>query len=67
MFVAKKRYAGYNYETPSSTPFIESKGLENIRRDFNGLINKSMEYILEQLFKNWYSKPKDEIYNSINS
>ena len=48
--MAKKRYSGYKYETPTSQPEIESKGIETIRRDFLPIVTKIMNKVLHLLF-----------------
>jgi DNA polymerase zeta len=48
--LAKKRYCGYKYETPSTPPEVESKGIETIRRDFLPLTTKIMNKLIHILF-----------------
>lgn len=49
---AKKRYAGYKYEKPESTPVLESKGIETIRRDGIEATQKIMNKVFMELFEN---------------
>jgi DNA polymerase zeta len=34
IYLAKKRYCGFKYETPNTKPEVECKGIEVIRRDY---------------------------------
>ena len=52
MFVAKKRYAGYKYDTPTQTqPTLDVKGLEMIRRDGHVALQRMQEACLRILFE----------------
>ena len=53
VLVAKKRYAGYMYESPKeigSPPALDCKGLEMVRRDTCGLVSRLMEGSMRTLF-----------------
>lgn len=51
VLVAKKRYAGFMYESPSQTvPSLDCKGLEMVRRDTCGLVAKTMERSMRLMF-----------------
>jgi DNA polymerase elongation subunit (family B) len=51
VLVAKKRYAGFSYESPGqAAPTLDCKGLEMVRRDTCGLVSKAMEATLRTLF-----------------
>ncbi|CAK9018846.1 DNA polymerase zeta catalytic subunit (Protein reversionless 3-like) (REV3-like) (hREV3) [Durusdinium trenchii] len=50
MMVSKKRYCGMKFEHVDSTPKLESKGLENIRRDSCLIMQKIMNDVLWSLF-----------------
>ena len=52
VLVAKKRYAGYAYESLSSTPKLDVKGLECIRRDQTDATANMLTKMLHLLFKN---------------
>lgn len=50
--LAKKRYVGYSYETPQqSRPKFDAKGIETVRRDSCGAVQKILEKSLRILFK----------------
>lgn len=51
MLLAKKRYVGFMYETPSQgAPVFDAKGIETVRRDTCGAVAKMMERTLRILF-----------------
>ncbi|OQS06869.1 hypothetical protein THRCLA_01100 [Thraustotheca clavata] len=50
--VSKKRYVGYKFESPTQTVgILDAKGIETIRRDSCGVVQKSMRHWLKLLFK----------------
>lgn len=49
--MAKKRYAGYKYETLTSKPVLEGKGIEIVRRDGCEATTKIMTKSLKLLFR----------------
>lgn len=51
ILVAKKRYVGHAYETPSQTkPHFDAKGIEHVRRDSCPLLVKMQKTALQLLF-----------------
>jgi DNA polymerase zeta len=51
VLVAKKRYAGFMYESAKQkNPVLDCKGLEMVRRDTCGLVTKLMEASLKTMF-----------------
>ncbi|WFD34379.1 DNA-directed DNA polymerase [Malassezia cuniculi] len=50
VLLAKKRYAGYMYATPTSKPTLDVKGLETVRRDGNIALQRLEEACLRMLF-----------------
>lgn len=52
MLYSKKRYCGFKLETPLSDPVIDAKGIEIVRRDQCGLIQKLMFDLSLSLFQN---------------
>ncbi|TMW55834.1 hypothetical protein Poli38472_008482 [Pythium oligandrum] len=51
ILVSKKRYVGLKFENPNqAVGAIESKGIEIVRRDSCGVVQKSMQSCLELLF-----------------
>ena len=48
---AKKRYAGYKYEHPTSKPVLEGKGIETVRRDGVEATQKMMTKVFMELFE----------------
>ncbi|EKX50865.1 Rev3 DNA polymerase zeta, partial [Guillardia theta CCMP2712] len=51
MMVAKKRYVGYSYDSPSSKPVLDAKGIEMVRRDSCPLVMRVQEKALKVLFE----------------
>lgn len=50
VLVSKKRYAGLMYASPSSSPTLDVKGLEMVRRDGNVALQRLQEACLRMLF-----------------
>lgn len=52
ILVTKKRYVGYAYESEDNlTPTFDAKGIETVRRDSCGVVQKTMENALRVLFE----------------
>lgn len=52
VLVAKKRYAGFMYESASQAePTLDCKGLEMVRRDQCGLVSRMMDASIKTMFK----------------
>jgi DNA polymerase zeta len=49
--VTKKRYVGYAYESPSSSPKFDAKGIETVRRDSCPVVQKMMEKTIRLIFE----------------
>jgi DNA polymerase elongation subunit (family B) len=49
--ITKKHYSGLKYESPTSEPYLESKGLEAIRRDSCQAASIMQEKVLNLLFR----------------
>lgn len=49
--IAKKHYSGLKYESPASEPYLESKGLEAVRRDHCQAASIMQEKVLNLLFR----------------
>ena len=73
IFNAKKHYAGYKYEDVSSleevknkksaVTLLDTKGLENVRRDSCNIVSKIVEKVIKILFdKKDLSKVKNYLY-----
>ena len=49
--ITKKHYSGLKYESPASEPYLESKGLEAVRRDSCQAASIMQEKVLNLLFR----------------
>jgi DNA polymerase elongation subunit (family B) len=50
--VTKKRYVGYAFDSESCvTPVFDAKGIETVRRDSCGVVQKTMEKMIRTLFE----------------
>jgi DNA polymerase zeta len=51
VLLAKKRYVGFSYESPTqASPNFDAKGIETVRRDQCPLVSRMMEQSLRILF-----------------
>ncbi|CAD5119813.1 DgyrCDS8397 [Dimorphilus gyrociliatus] len=48
---AKKRYAGWAYESPDGEPFLDCKGIETVRRDSCPVVSKILAKTLNLLLR----------------
>ena len=55
--VAKKRYVGRAYDTPTSEPRLDAKGIETIRRDTCLAVASTIERIILSVFESANSDP----------
>lgn len=51
LLMAKKRYAGLAWSSCDSTPSLETKGLETVRRDWSDLVRQGLEQTLQLLMR----------------
>jgi DNA polymerase zeta len=52
VLLTKKRYVGYAYDSETTTtPVFDAKGIETVRRDSCGIVQKTMEAALRMLFE----------------
>ncbi|CEL92814.1 unnamed protein product [Vitrella brassicaformis CCMP3155] len=62
--VSKKRYVGYAYDTPTSAPRLDAKGIENVRRDQCPVASRALEQCLRIIFETIdLSQVKRYLYN----
>jgi len=59
--IGKKKYAGYKYMGPDVTPFVDSSGLENVRRDNALITSETLELCLTNFLKNGDTKGTQSI------
>ncbi|KAI9021443.1 hypothetical protein CLU79DRAFT_753335 [Phycomyces nitens] len=63
VLLAKKRYVGSKYESPTQEPEFEAKGIETVRRDGTAATQKILKTSLKILFKSQdMSQIKDYLY-----
>mmetsp|Transcript_121587 Transcript_121587/g.189883 ORF Transcript_121587/g.189883 Transcript_121587/m.189883 type:complete len:1100 (-) Transcript_121587:165-3464(-) len=51
LLMAKKRYAGLAWSSCDSTPSLETKGIETVRRDWSDLVRQGLEQTLQLLMR----------------
>ena len=68
VFNSKKHYAGYKWETESQSEInLDTKGIENVRRDTCEAVSKTIEKIIKILFqKKDLSLLKQSLYTSFD-
>eukprot|EP00915_Cephaloidophora_sp_WS-2016_P003777 GHVH01005062.1.p1 GENE.GHVH01005062.1~~GHVH01005062.1.p1 ORF type:complete len:1479 (-),score=202.79 GHVH01005062.1:1060-4968(-) len=63
IYQTKKRYAGYSYETESSAPVVDIKGLEAIRADQPNIVRLMTSEAITQLLQGTPGKTADSLSN----
>jgi len=51
LLMAKKRYAGLAWTSPTGNPNMETKGIETVRRDWSDLVRQGLEQTLQLLLR----------------
>ena len=61
LLIGKKKYAGYKYIGPDATPFVDSSGLENVRRDNALITSETLDVCLTNILKHGDTKGTQSI------